>query len=412
MATIPLKVSGLGILNALGVGRSTYWQQLLSETTAIAPIKGFDTTACMSNIGAEIHHFDARTFMPPRFYRRLSRQSRLAVAASIEAIKDSGIEISENNSQRIGTIFGTAFGSTQQTDDFFVSLLENGPRAAEPFLFPDTVPNAPASHVAMYHRLQGPNSTFCQNHLSGECALAYAVSLLEQNQADAVVVGGADELSSILFHSLGAVRALKPLRQKGPLQPSQFPSGKGFIPGEGATCMVLERADLPSKRQDRSYGTLLSLHLASAVVTQGHYEANGKALAEAMRAALEEAKLQASDIDIIGLGANGVAELENAESQALKEVFGSTWQQIPRIPPRYFVGEFGSAGLLTAATILLSLHEGMIPPSIRGPELTGAPGNPHRFAPPRKEALFVGMVIGSTFGGGNACLILARDLST
>ena len=411
MATIPLKITGLGILNALGVGRSIYWQQLLNAASAIAPIQGFDTATYTSNIGAEIHEFDARTFMPPRFFRRLSRLSRLAVAASIEAIKDSGIEISENNCQRIGIVCGTAFGSTQQTDAFFVSLLDNGPQGAEPFLFPDTVPNAPASHVAMYHRLKGPNSTFCQNHLSGECALAYAVSLLQQDQADAVVVGGVDELSSMLFHSLSAVHALKPLRWKGTLQPSHFPSGKGFVLGEGATCMVLERADLASKRRQHSYGTPLSLRLSSAVANQGHYAGNGKALTEAMQAALEEAKLQASDIGIIGLGANGVAELENAEAQALDQVFGTKWQQIPRIPPRYFAGEFGSAGLLTAATILLSLHEGMIPPSIRGPDLTGAPGNPDRFAPPKKQALFAGMVIGSTFGGGSACLIFARDRS-
>ena len=411
MAKTPLKITGLGILNALGLGRSIYWQQLLNAASAIAPIRGFDTATYAANIGAEIHDFDARTFMPPRFYRRLSRQSRLAVAARIGAMKDSGIEISERNCQRIGTVFGTAFGSTERTEAFFLSLLNNGPQAAEPFLFPDTVPNAPASHVAMYHRLQGPNSTLCQNHLSGECALAYAVSLLEQDQADAVVVGGVDELSSILFHSLSAVRALKPLRWKGPLQPSHFPSGKGFVPGEGATCMVLERADMASKRHQHSYGTPLSLRLSSAAANQGHYAGNGKALTEAIRAALEEAKLQAGDIGIIGLGANGVAELENAEAEALEQVFGTDWKQIPRVPLRYFAGEFGSAGLLTAATILLSLREGMIPPSIRGPDLTGAPGNPNRFAPPKKQALSAGITIGSTFGGGSACLIFAQDRS-
>ncbi|NVM21667.1 MAG: hypothetical protein HWN68_07800 [Desulfobacterales bacterium] len=412
MATISLKITGLGILNALGVGRSNYWQQLLNSAAGIAPIEGFDTAVYSGNLGAEIRNFDARAFMPPRFYRRLSRQSRLAVAASIEAIKDSGLEISEDNRQRIGTVFGTAFGSTEQTNAFYVSLLDEGPQAAEPFLFPDTVPNAPASHVAMYHRLQGPNSTFCQNHLSGECALAYALSLLEQERADAVVVGGVDELSSIMFHSLDAVRALKPLRREEPLRPDRFLSGKGFIPGEGATCMVLERADPASKRQKDSYGTPLSLQLAGAAAPLGHYEANGKALAEAMRTALEEADLQAGDIDIIALGANGVAEFENAEAKALAHVFGSKYRQIPRIAPRYFVGEFGSAGLLAAATILLSLREGMIPPSIRGHDLTGIQGDSHRFAPPEKETMVTGMAIGSTFGGGSACLILAGDLST
>jgi 3-oxoacyl-(acyl-carrier-protein) synthase len=331
------------------------------------------------------------------------------VAASIEAIEDSGLEISDQNRHRIGVVFGTAFGSTNQTDAFFVSLLDHGPRAAEPILFPDTVPNAPTSHVAMYHRLRGPNSTFCQNHLSGECALAYGLSLLKQDQADVVLVGGVDELSSILFHSLDSIQALKQLQHEKKLQPSQFPTGKGFIPGEGATCMVLERADLAEKRQKKSYGALLSLTLTGGVVAQAHYEADGKAMAQGMRAALKEANIKIEDIGIIGLAANGVDELERCEARALEEVFGQKWHKIPRVPLRYFAGEFGGAGLLSAATVLLSLTEGTIPPAAEGSELTGSFGKAQRFAPPRDEALVAGMANGSTFGGGSACLILARE---
>ncbi len=408
MTKVPVNITGLGMLNALGLGRSTYWDQLLNGTSGIAPVRSFDANKYAGNLGAEIDNFQAKAFMEPRFYRRLSRQSRLAVAASIEAIRDSGLEISDQNRHRIGVVFGTAFGSTQQTDSFFVSLLDHGPQAAEPILFPDTVPNAPASHVAMYHGLQGPNSTFCQNHLSGECALAYGLSLLERGQADTVVVGGADELSAILFHSLDSVQALKPIHQKEPLHPSQFPTGKGFIPGEGATCMVLERADLSTRPRKNAYGTVLSLRLTSGVTNQGHYEVDGRAMAEGMRAALEEARIQATEIGVIGLAANGIDELENAEAQALEEVFGPKWQEIPKMPLRYFVGDFGSAGLLTAATILLSLAESTIPPTIQGRDLSETAGESLRFAPARKETLVAGMAIGSTFGGGSGCMIFSR----
>ena len=409
MAKVAVKVTGIGMLNALGIGRSTYWHQLLQATPGLAPIQGFDTDKYASNLGAEIQDFKAKDFMSSRFYRRLSRLSRLAVAASIEAIEDSGLEISDQNRQRIGVVFGTAFGSTSQTDAFFVSLLDYGPQAAEPILFPDTVPNAPTSHVAMYHRLHGPNSTFCQNHLSGECALAYGLSLLEQDRADAVVVGGVDELSSILFHSLDSVRALKPIHRQRPLQISQFPTGKGFIPGEGATCIVLERADVPARQPRNTYGTVLSLQLTSGVSNQGHYEVDGRSMAEGLQAALKEAKIEAKEIGIIGLAANGVDELEGGEAQALEEVFGSQWQQIPRIPLRYFVGEFGCGGLLTAATNRLSLAEGTIPPTVQGPELTGLAGKSQRFAPMKKETLVAGMASGSTFGGGSAFLVFGRQ---
>lgn len=409
MAKVPVIITGLGMLNALGIGKSTFWHELLKANSGIAPIRGFDTSKYASNLGAEIENFNPKDFMEPRFYRRLSRQSRLAVAASIEAIKDSDLEITDLNRNRIGVVFGTAFGSTEQTDAFFVSLLEHGPQAAEPILFPDTVPNAPASHVAMYHGLHGPNSTFCQNHLSGECALAYGISLLEQDQADVVLVGGVDELSSILFHSLNSVRALKPLHRQEKLQPSQFPTGRGFIPGEGATCMVLERADLAKRREKKSYGAVLSLTLTSGAVAQAHYEVDGRAMAEGMRDALMEAKIEVEEVGVIGLAANGVDELEKAEAEALEQVFGQKWNQIPRLILRYFVGEFGSGGLLNAATVLLSLHEGTIPPAVQGLELTGPFGKAQRFAPAREESLVAGMAMGSTFGGGSACIVIAKQ---
>jgi 3-oxoacyl-(acyl-carrier-protein) synthase len=410
MAKVAISITGLGIINSLGIGKSAFWHELVRTNSGIAPIRGFDTSKFASNLGAEIDNFNAKDFMEPRFYRRLSRQSRLAVAASIEAINDSGLEISDLNRHRIGVVFGTAFGSTEQTDAFFVSLLDHGPQAAEPILFPDTVPNAPASHVAMYHGLQGPNSTFCQNHLSGECALAYGIALLEQNQADVVLVGGVDELSSILFHSLDSVRALKPIREQETLQASQFPTGRGFIAGEGATCLVLERADFAERNDKKSYGTVLSLALTSGVVAQAHYERDGRAMAQGMGAALKEAEINPEEVDIIGLAANGVDELENAEAEALEEVFGHQWHQIPRLPLRYFVGEFGSAGLLSVATILLSLSEGTIPPTVRGPNLTGPCGKARRFASATEKTLVAGMAVGSTFGGGSACTILRKEL--
>jgi 3-oxoacyl-[acyl-carrier-protein] synthase II len=409
MAKVPISITGLGMLNGLGIGKSTFWHELVRGNSGIAPIRRFDTSKYACNLGAEINNFDAKDFMKPRFYRRLSRQSRLAVAASIEAIKDSGLKITDQNCQRIGVVFGTAFGSTEQTDGFFVSLLNHGPQAAEPILFPDTVPNAPASHVAMYHGLKGPNSTFCQNHLSGECALAYGIALLEQDQADAVLVGGVDELSSILFHSLASVGALKPIKQRETLRPSEFPAGRGFIAGEGATCLVLERMDFAKRRERRSYGTVLSLTLTSGVVTQAHYETDGRSMAQGMGTALKEAKINVEELGIIGLAANGVDELENAELAALEKVFGHQWHSIPRLPLRYFVGEFGGAGLLSLATILLSLAEGTIPPAAQGPSLTGLFGKAQRFASATEKTLVAGMAVGSTFGGGSACTIVARQ---
>lgn len=397
------------MLNALGLGRMPYWHQLRSGAGGIGPIAGFDPDRAVGNLGAEIKGFNPRDTMPPQFYRRLSRLSRLAVAASCEALADSGMMVTHDKGERIGSIFGTALGSTQQTDAFFLSLLEHGPQGAEPILFPDTVPNAPASHVAIFHQLQGPNSTFCQNHLSGESALAFAASVLQGGQADALLVGGVDELSAILWHSLNALHAIKPLRHTGPLAPWQMPCGRGFIPGEAATCLVMETQEMASERGVTPYGRIVALELGGAQTGQGHYPADDAALADTLRAALESARLVPGDIDLIGLAANGVAALEETEAGALRKVFGASWEQIPRLPLRYAVGEFGAAGLLTVATVLLALRQGMLPPAIVGPDLTGKPGDPQRYTPSRPARLRHGMIVGCTFGGGTSSVIVERQ---
>jgi 3-oxoacyl-[acyl-carrier-protein] synthase II len=404
-----LNITGIGVLNGLGLRRTQYWDELLSGTCGVAPIKGLNASGCRNRLGSQIRGFDPRGCMSPRFYRRLSRLSRLAVAASIEAVLDSALSIGEHNRQRIGCVFGTAFGSTEQTDAFFVSLLDHGPEGAEPFLFPDTVPNALASHVAIFHQIQGPNSTLCQNHLSGECALAYAHSLLESGHADVLVVGGADELSPILLHSLDALGALKAVdppdeRAEGL---RKVPSGKGFVPGEAATCLVVERHSASQRHPSKTYGVIEALVLSTTRARQGHYEPDGEALVSAMTAALDEAEVKPHAIDVIGSTLNGIGELDLAEALALEKVFGARWRQIPRFPSRYFTGEFGSAGLLSSATLLLALSEGIVPPHLIGPDPLAPTGLPQTIAASKRVRLRHAIAIGATFGGGAGCLVLS-----
>jgi 3-oxoacyl-[acyl-carrier-protein] synthase II len=409
-----LKITGMGILNGLGLSRAEYWRNLLRGACGFAPVVGLETAGRSSRLAAQIRGFDPKACMAPRFYRRLSRLSRLAVASSIEALSDSDLKINDDNRQRIGIVFGTAFGSTDQTDSFFSGLLEQGPDGAEPILFPDTVPNALASHVAIFHRVQGPNSTFCQNHLSGECALAYAASLLERGQADAVFVGGADEISSIYLHAMDALGALRlenlPVcRVNSPQesQPEGLSPGRGFIPGEGATCLLVERMGEDHREARSTYGTLAALSLMGGLSDQGHYERSGASLVRAMNEALHASGLKPGDIDVIGSPANGVEELEAAETAALQKVFGTAWQHVPRVPVRHLTGEFGTAGLLSLSTLLLALREGVLPPHVRGRESAGSADSRFSLAPSRKCELRHAMVIGSTFGGESSCIILS-----
>jgi 3-oxoacyl-(acyl-carrier-protein) synthase len=185
----------------------------------------------------------------------MGRISRMAVAASIEAVNDSGLILDTLDRERIAVIMGTAYGSSSHVEEFYLSLLENGPRGAQPFLFPETVPNAPASHIAMFHGITGPNTTFSQNEISAENAILYARDLLLQNIVDVVLVGGADELSPVLFMCYDALGALNRIKV-GADQPVKPEPGRGLVLGEGAGILIMERRDFAVKRRARIYRTL------------------------------------------------------------------------------------------------------------------------------------------------------------
>ena len=192
-------ITGIGLITPMGMGREAFWESCRTASTGIKKIKSFDTSSFRSNIAGWVDHFKPGQFISPMVYRRMSQISRMAVASSTEALKDSALMLDTIDRERIAVIMGTSYGGSSHVEAFYLSLLEDGPRGAQPFLFPETVPNASASHIAMFHDITGPNTTFCQNEISAENAILYARNLLLQNIVDVALVGGADELSAIEY---------------------------------------------------------------------------------------------------------------------------------------------------------------------------------------------------------------------
>ncbi|MCP4668538.1 MAG: hypothetical protein GY849_19515, partial [Deltaproteobacteria bacterium] len=315
-----ISITGIGVISPLGMGREVFWENVRKAKTGIRKITSFDTRSFTSNVAARVEDFDPRLFMPSRIYRRMSRVSRMAVAASQEALEDSGLVLDDVDRGRIGVILGTCYGGGSHVEDFYASLLRDGPRGAQPFLFPETVPNAAASHIAMYHGITGPNSTFCQNAISAENAILYARNLLLQKAVDAVMVGGADELSAIQYACYNALGALNPVRAEND-EPVRPRPGRGLILGEGAGVMVMERLDSAQKRDAEIYGKLTSAVIAGGKAALGHYEVEGEQVARAMNLAIEQAGMEPGEIDQVHVSANYSGELDRMEYEQIKKVF-------------------------------------------------------------------------------------------
>ncbi|KPK90320.1 MAG: hypothetical protein AMJ94_09760 [Deltaproteobacteria bacterium SM23_61] len=399
-------ITGMGIISACGIGKDAFWRNCLEGRSGIAPIQSFDTSAYRSHLGAEARNFNPKDFMPPLKYRRMSRVSRLAVAASIEAMKDAALTALPPSAPSIGVVLGTGYGSTAQTDEFFVGMLREGPEGANPSLFPDTVPNAPASQVSIYHGLQGPNTTFSHNEVSGEQALAYALRLLREDRAEAILAGSVDEMSFVLFHSFSALRALSPGdREEEGMRPFDR-RRNGRVLGEGAGILVLEKESRAEARGAKIYGSLAACASTGSPVGISRYEGGAGQMARAMEGALRQAGISPEGVDYISAAANSTRELDRAEARAIQKIFGRGNHRPAISSLKGHTGDFCGCGTLRAAALLLSMGGGKIPPTagLKEPEFD----LDHVLDCPREKKIQYALLNGFSFGGSNVCLLFKK----
>jgi len=397
-------VTGMGVISSLGVGRDAFWEGLRSGRSGIKRITHFDATPFRSNIAAWIDDFEPQRFIPPRSYRRMSRVSRMAVAASVEALKDSGVDLDRVDRERVAVIMGTAYGSSSTVDEFFRGRLSEGPRGAHPFMFPETVPNAPASHIAIFHGITGPNSTFCQNEISAEAAVMYGRNLLLLNLVDVVLVGGVDEISEMQYSCYDAVRALNPV-MVGEGEFIRPLRGGGLVLGEGAGILVMERSEFARRRDARIYGCLRAGIITGGTAAINRYDGEGNQTARAVISVMEEAGVCPDDIDQIDVSANYSRELDRMEAAVLRRIFLRRDGDLEVNPLKYRVGDFGGAGIVRAAAVLLSLHSGIPLPAITVNALGDDSYDDLRWNVRSSGPVDVTVMTSSTFGGGSSSFI-------
>jgi len=401
-----IAITGIGIISALGIGREAFWQSLRNATSGIKKITSFDTGGLRSNIAACVDDFDPRGFLPSRIFRRMSRISQMAVVSSLEAIEDSGIDLKTTNKDNMAVIMGTAYGSSASVEAFYTSFLAEGPRGAQPFFFPETVPNAPASHIAMFHGITGPNTTFCQNGISAENAILYARTLLLTNQADVVLVGGADELTQILYTCYNVFHNRAKVKDGEPANPI---FGGGLVLGEGAGMLVMERRESALDRGATIYGILKSGAICGGTAAIGHYETQGEQMARAMTLAADQAGVGPGTIDHINVSANFSKELDRMEYDRLC-LFLEKWKTERTVTPlKYLMGDFGGAGVIRAAAILLSLRHQVPLPTVEAKTLLRETQDPAVWQISQQGSPQTAIMTSSTFGGGSASMVFTKN---
>jgi 3-oxoacyl-[acyl-carrier-protein] synthase II len=316
-------VTGIATITTAGSDPDKLWEAFSTQRDA-APVED----------GARIGRveFDPSAYIDKRDRRRMDRLGIFAVSATRMALSDAGIELTDDNRERVGVIFGTGMGPMESMENFFRPLLEEGPQAANPAVFPNTVYNAAGGQVAMLVGATGPASTITVGHAAGSSAISYAYDLVSANRADAVVAVAADTLTDTVIRGY---------RETGLL-------ADGFALAEAGVALVLERLSLARARGARIYGEVLGFAITSDGQGVGHFDPAGCGIERSMQLALERAHKSPADVTTIWASATGHAPSDAAEDGAIKRIFGSLQPRV--LTPKQLLGEpIGAGGALNAA---------------------------------------------------------------
>jgi 3-oxoacyl-[acyl-carrier-protein] synthase II len=354
-------ITGLGIVSSIGVGKEVFWKNCLQGISGIKPIQGFDVSSNRSRLGAQLLEVEFKAFIKPANLRRMDRIGKIVVSAVRLAIDDSGLNLKGEDSSRIGISIGTGLGSSDTVDQFFRSVLKEGPTGAAPLLFQTAVPNAITSHCAIEYGIKGVNLTFSHKESSTEMAMTFAYHLLREGKANVIFAGGGDELSEPLYHVYSMLGVLSPGRGKGREGMRPFDQERnGIVLGEGSGILVLETLEHAKKRGARIYAEMAGAGLSGSIDGPLRYDLKGDSIARAMSLATEELRI----VDYISSAANSTPDLDRAEALAIRKVFKERTKEISINSLKSMLGEFDGSGGIRACGVALSLYHGMIPPTI------------------------------------------------
>jgi len=350
-------ITGIGVISPVGIGKEEFWKGLIQGRDGCEEITAFDTASFRSKKAALAKGFNPKAFISPLKIRRLDRASQFAIAASRMALEDAGLTIGVAvHPERIGIILGSGFCGAVNAEAFHKGQVLRGPADLNPMLFPNTVPNAAASNTSIELGIKGPNSTVVQSFCTAEAALLFACRQLIAHKADAIITGGVDELSAILYRGWSELRLAAWDAGNGERSAPYDLKRNGFIPGEGAGIFIIEREADARRRKARIYGKIRGL------ATAGGAKHPGEKVARTIAGALKRGGMKT--IDCIDGAGNSSPLLDAAEAEGLKLSLPDRYLDIPLSSCKSMLGEGIASGGMRIVADLLMLEREIIPPTI------------------------------------------------
>jgi 3-oxoacyl-[acyl-carrier-protein] synthase II len=359
-------VTGLGALTPVGLDAPSTWKALVAGQSGIGPITQFDASGLATRIAGEVTGFDPVEALGPKRTHRSARFSQLAIVAAREAVADAGLDVSAV-SNRVGVSIGSAVAGTPETERAMMALFKEGPRAVSPFYVASTILNMASCEVAIDLGVHGPVTASALACATGTYSILEARRLILSGEADVVIAGGADAgITEAVFAGLSNMGPLSQ-RNDDPAGASRpFDSDRdGFVFGEGAVVMVIESAEHAAARGAQSYGSIAGGALTSDAFHMSAPEPSGDYAAGAIRLALERTGIAADELGYICAHGTATRANDASESRAIRAALGDAADNIPVSSPKSMVGHLiAAAGALAGMVCLLSMRDGVIPPTI------------------------------------------------
>ena len=407
-------VTGLGALTPIGNTLSEFWIGLISGQSGANDITYFDSSNFKTQFACELKGFDPENFMDRKLSRKMDRFAQYAIVSSDEAIKDSQINLETVDKDRVGVIWGAGIGGLETLQNEVLNFAAgNGTPRFNPFMIPKMIPDIAPGIISIRHGFRGPNFATVSACASSANALIDSLNYIRLGHADVIVSGGSE--AGVTIAGIGGFNALHALstRNDDPKSASRpFDKDRdGFVLGEGSGCLILEDLEHAVKRGAKIYAELIGGGLSADAhhMTAPHPEGIGAI--KVMENCLRDARTDLKEVDTINMHGTSTPLGDVAETNALHKVFGSHLYSMNINSTKSMTGHLlGAAGAIEAISSILSIKNGIIPPTINYKTKDEAIDDKINFTfnKPQKRKIDVAMSNTFGFGGHNACVLFKR----
>jgi len=401
-------ITGLGLVTPIGIGKDAFWKSMLEGKSGINKISSFDTQEYPTRIAAEVKNFTVSSFLNVKEANRMDRSTQFSVVASLLALEDSKLDISKEDPFLVGIIIGSGIGGIETFEKQYKILLEKGPRKVSPFFVPMMISNISAGEIAIKIRAKGPNEIINTACAASTHAIGTAFKLLQQGKIQVVITGGTEAAITPMalagFCRMGALSTQNEYPEKAS---RPFDAKRdGFVMGEGAGILVLETLKHAQERKASIYAEILGFGMTADAYHITAPAPDGESASQAMKIALEEAKIEPVQVDYINAHGTSTPLNDKLETLSIKKTFGKHAYNLKISSNKSMTGHLlGASGAIEAIATALTIMEDVIPPTINYeyPD----PDCDLDYVPNKAESKVVKYALSNSFGFGGHNGVLA-----